>query len=301
MPASKWASVRTARALQPIKAKPNFFRLLLLLAAAYSYVLVQLFQDEWKRAESSSGPIVLVLALWLLFRIWDESNVGNEIRRARVVGILLLFFFAAIMFMLGVVGQISELAYGSIIPFVSASILLFQNKTAQPKLMLPVFFLLFSIPLPGFIVDPITLPLKQVVAAATEGILHALAYPVARSGVIIYLGQYELQVADACAGLRTLFTLEALGLMYLNLFEFRSALRNICLALLVVPISIIANIIRVVSLCLITYTWGDDAGQGFLHQFAGMVLFLCALLLLLAADSGLRAVVRCRRATRVSN
>ena len=93
-----------------------------------------------------------------------------------------------------------------------------------------------------------------------------------------------LLVADACAGLHTLLTLEALGLLYLKLVQRGSALRNIGLAVLVVPISFTANVIRVTTLSLITYYFGEEAGQGFLHGFAGMVLFLSALFLIFGLD-----------------
>jgi exosortase/archaeosortase family protein len=95
-------------------------------------------------------------------------------------------------------------------------------------------------------------------------------------------------VADACAGLHTLFSLEAMGLLYLNVVRHSSLLRNIALAILIVPISFIANVIRVIVLALITYHFGDEAGQGFLHGFAGMVLFMTALMFIIATDSGLR-------------
>jgi exosortase/archaeosortase family protein len=62
-------------------------------------------------------------------------------------------------------------------------------------------------------------------------------------------------------------------------------LRNLVLAILVVPISFIANVIRVIILVLVTYHFGDEAGQGFVHTFAGMVLFLVGLTMMLATDS----------------
>ena len=83
--------------------------------------------------------------------------------------------------------------------------------------------------------------------------------------MIIQIGQYQLLVADACAGLNTLFTLEALGLLYLNVIRHSSLVRNIGLALLIIPISFTANVIRVMALTLITFYFGDEAGQGFLH------------------------------------
>jgi exosortase B len=158
-----------------------------------------------------------------------------------------------------------------------------------------IFFLLFMVPLPGVVVDTLTQPMKLAVSTVAESILYAFGYPVARTGVILQVGPYQLLVADACAGLNTLLTLEALGLLYLNLVRHESALRNITLAILIVPISFAANVIRVIALTLITFHFGDEAGQGFLHGFAGMVLFLAALSLIIAADTATRAVVRARQ------
>lgn len=130
--------------------------------------------------------------------------------------------------------------------------------------------------------------MKMAVSYFAEAILFAAGYPIARSGVILQIGQYQLLVADACAGLHTLFTLEAMGLLYLNLVQHSSAVRNIVLALLIIPISFVSNVVRVIVLTLVTYHLGDEAGQGFLHGFAGMVLFLSGLLLIIVADSLLR-------------
>jgi exosortase len=141
------------------------------------------------------------------------------------------------------------------------------------------------IPLPGSVVDALTQPMKIVVSYAAEYVLHWLNYPVARSGVILHVGQYRLLVADACAGLNSLFTLEAMGLLYMNVMRHESVARNAVLATLIVPISMTANIIRVVTLALVTYYFGDEAGQGFVHDFSGILLFLTALLLIIGTDS----------------
>jgi len=161
----------------------------------------------------------------------------------------------------------------------------------------PLFFMLFLVPLPATMVDAVTQPLKLAVSSVATTILFGAGYPIARTGVILQIGQYQLLVADACAGLHTLFSLEAMGLLYLNVVRHTSLLRNVALAILIVPISFMANVIRVIVLALITYHFGDEAGQGFLHGFAGLVLFMAALLLITGADSLLRLGVRHREAT----
>ncbi len=155
--------------------------------------------------------------------------------------------------------------------------------------------MLFMVPLPPQVVDVVTMPMKMAVSYAAENILYAVGYPIGRNGVVLQIGQYMLLVADACAGLQTLLTLEALGLLYLNLVRRDSLFRNVTLAVLIVPISFTANVIRVIALSLITYHFGNEAGQGFLHGFAGMVLFLSALVLIIAFDSFLQFVEGLRR------
>jgi len=183
---------------------------------------------------------------------------------------------------------------GSVIWLLTAILLLMRGGTALKTLWFPLFFMLFMIPLPSTFVDAVTMPMKMAVSYVAETILFWFNYPIARTGVILQIGQYKLLVADACAGLHTLFTLEALGLLYLNLVRHDSLFRNVALAILIVPISFTANVIRVVVLTLITYHFGDEAGQGFLHGFAGMVLFLSALLLIIGVDSLLQMAVRLR-------
>jgi exosortase len=135
------------------------------------------------------------------------------------------------------------------------------------------------------------MPMKMAVSYVAEQVLYWANYPIARDGVILQIGQYQLLVADACAGLHTLLTLEALGLFYLNVVSHSSVFRNVALAILIIPISFAANVTRVIFLSLITYYFGDAAGQGFLHWFAGMTLFLSALILILGVDKLLRLFV----------
>jgi exosortase/archaeosortase family protein len=95
-----------------------------------------------------------------------------------------------------------------------------------------------------------------------------------------------------------MFTLEALGMLYMNLMNYTSVARNVALALLLVPISFAANIVRVCILVLVTYHFGDEAGQGFVHGFAGMVLFMAALMFMLFVDKLLALFIPAQRKAR---
>ena len=259
--------------------------------------LVGLFRGIWSTEEQAHGPIILALSLWLIYRKWPEMLAASSGAPSSRAGWPLLAVFLP-MYVLGRSQQILSLEILALIGTGLALLLLKRGRPAARLLWFPFFFMLFMVPLPLPLVTTLTMPMKMAVSYVTEHILFLAGYPIARNGVILQIGQYQLLVADACAGLQTLLTLEALGLFYLNLVRHTSPFRNIVLALLIVPISFTANVIRVMVLTLITYYFGDAAGQGFLHGFAGMVLFISALLLILGVDSLLQWIVRKRAAGR---
>ena len=157
------------------------------------------------------------------------------------------------LYILGRSQDILIFEIGSVIWLLAAILLLTHGSAALKAQWFSLFFMLFMIPLPGAVVDALTMPMKMAVSYVAENILFWADYPIARTGVILQIGQYKLLVADACAGLHTLFTLEALGLLYLNIIRHDSLFRNVALAILIVPISFTANVIRVIILTLITY------------------------------------------------
>ena len=259
------------------------------LASLYTPSFWDLFHGLWAGDQQGHGPIVLGIALWMLWKKHGELMALP--RQPRTGAGWALLAFGLLLYLVGRSQNILIFEVGSIVPM-TASVLMLLSGTAALRLMwFPLFFMVFMVPLPGLFVDALTQPMKMAVSYMAEWVLYHLGYPISRSGVILQIGQYQLLVADACAGLNTLFTLEALGLLYLNLVRYQSALRNVLLAILIVPISFAANVIRVMVLTLITYHFGDEAGQGFLHGFAGMVLFLAALTLIIATDGVLRMLV----------
>jgi exosortase B len=260
--------------------------------ALYVPTARDLFQNVWASDQQGHGPMVFLIAMWLLWRKWPEV-VALPAQPAPWRG-WGCFGFGLLLYVFGRAQGIQMFEVGSFLWLLAGAILVLRGTAALGSVWFPMFFLLFMVPLPGVVVDTLTQPMKLAVSSVAEFILYNAGYAVARTGVILQVGPYQLLVADACAGLNTLLTLEALGLLYLNLVRHESAARNITLALLIVPISFAANVIRVIALALITYHLGDAAGQGFLHGFAGMVLFLAALLLILSADSLVRVVVRHR-------
>ena len=265
------------------------------LIVLYLPSLTDLLNGLWSTDQQAHGPIVLGIACWLIYRKWPDMVRVSEGQSTARVG-WPIFIFGLLLYILGRSQDILMFEIGSAIWLLTAIILLVYGHAALKAQWFPLFFMLFMIPLPGAVVDALTMPMKMAVSYVAEHILFWAGYPIARTGVILQIGQYKLLVADACAGLHTLFTLEALGLLYLNVIQHDSLFRNVTLAILIIPISFTANVIRVMILTVITYHFGDEAGQGFLHGFAGIVLFLSALLLIIGVDLLLQLGVKLRDA-----
>ena len=258
------------------------------LLVLYVPSLYDLFTGIWSSDEQMHGPIVLGISLWLMYRNWGAMEQAAKGKAGCAWG-WPIFVFGLLLYVLGRSQEIMSFEAGSAIWLLTGLVLLGRGTNALKAQWFALFFMLFMVPLPAAVVDTVTLPMKTAVSYVAEHVLFWAGYPISRTGVILQIGQYMLLVADACAGLHTLLSLEALGLLYLNLVRHDSPFRNAGLAIMIVPISFTANVIRVMSLTLITYHFGDAAGQGFLHKFAGVVLFLSALLLIIGLDSLLQA------------
>lgn len=268
--------------------------LLLGLAVLYGPTVIDFAAGPWRGDRNSHGPIVLAVSAWYFYfhskRLMEQGEAIARVPAPRRGWLVLVL--GLLVYVLGRSQSLPLLELGSLIPVLLGLVLINFGVAVAKRFWFAFFLLCFAVPLPASVVDFITQPMKIGASWATEQVLYWLGYPVARSGVILTIGRYQLLVADACAGLNSLFTLEALGLLYMNVVRHESVFRNIALAVLIVPISFSSNVIRILILALLTYYMGDAVGQGFMHELSGMVLFLTALMLIVATDTALRTVSR---------
>ena len=262
------------------------------LGALYVPTYFELARTVWQTDEQGHGPLILAVTVFLMWRSRDTLTAGAGQPWFTLGGTLLAL--GLLGYVLGRSQDIPVFEVGSQILVLMGVVLIAWGWPALRPAWFPILFLVFMVPLPGVLVDSLTLPLKHAVSVVAEQLLYWAGYPVARRGVVLTVGQYELLVADACSGLHSMFSLSALGLLYLHLMRHTNWVRNGLLIVSILPIAFAANILRVLVLVLVTYHLGDAAGQGFLHGSAGIVLFMAALLMLLLLDQGLSRVKRLR-------
>jgi exosortase B len=252
------------------------------LLALYLPVCWELSTTIWQTDEHGHGPIILIIVMWLIWR--ERTALAPRGVPAPSTGLGLLIFGLA-MYILGRTNDVTIFEVAALLPILAGSVLAMRGWQTLRSMWFPLAFIIFMVPLPGVLVDALTGPLKQHVSEIAEQLLYAAGYPVGRTGVMLTIGQYQLLVADACSGLNSMFSLTALGLLYLYLLPRRNWLHSSIIIAAILPIAFAANIVRVLVLVLVTYYFGDAAGQGFLHGAAGMVLAMAALIIILCADA----------------
>jgi exosortase len=139
--------------------------------------------------------------------------------------------------------------------------------------------------MPDWIIDAATVPLKVFISNVVTRVLYAAGLPIAQNGVMIMIGSYQLLVKDACSGMNSIFALSAIGVFYAYAFRWEEKIRSLILLISIIPITILANFIRVISLVLIAYYGGPDLLEGIVHDLTGIGLFVVAIILLFVLDA----------------
>jgi exosortase B len=263
-------------------ARAGWLALAAALAFLYVPTYIGLAQGLWRDDEYAHGPLVLAIFAWLVWR--ERSALASEAGRPSIVPGALLTAIGLVLYALGRSQSIALFEAASHVPLFAGLALLAGGWTTLRRLGFAIAFLFFAIPLPGFILAAATGPLKELVSATVVVSLHALGYPASRDGVVIALGGQQLLVADACSGLSSIFALTALTALYAHLTGGLMRMRAALLLGAVVPVAILANVLRVLVLCLVAFHLGEPAAEGVLHGVAGMLIFAGALTLLLGID-----------------
>jgi len=244
--------------------------------------MIFVVEQSWSGEEGAHGPIVLLTGLWLLHRRWREVSDYAAPAPSGIIWLLL-----AILIPLQIFARITQIVeIEGYLMYAAVLVVLYSvvGFEVMKRLWFPLFYLAFIFPPPETLVAFVTVPMKIWLSEAAIWFLSLFGYPIGGEGVRIYIGQYELLVAAACSGINSIISLSAISLFYIYMRHQARWRYALLLVLLIVPVALIANFFRVLILILLTYHAGEAAAQGFLHNFAGIVMFAIALVTIFALD-----------------
>lgn len=259
----------------------HLIAILLALLAAYMPVYGELATSVWHQEAYAHGPLILLAVLALV--VANRAELSRLAPTGRPLAGVMVLVAGLAMLWLGVMRAFPALMAASHIPVFAGVVMMLWGKRGLRTLWFPLLYLVFLIPLPAIFIEVMTWQMKEWVALTSVGLLDALGYPVARSGMIILFGQYQMLIANACSGLHSMLSLSALGMLYAYLAARNDRLRVMLLLSGMLPIALAANILRTLVLLLVTFHAGDAVGR-YWHELMGTIIFIVALAMLLVFD-----------------
>lgn len=245
------------------------------LGYIYADSLVFLFV-QWGRDDYSHGPFIPIISAVLIWQRWPQvSRVGIS---PSWWGPLLVAI-GMLLFILGDYATLYVVLHLSLWIVIIGVVLSFIGRPAMRVLAFPLSYLLTAIPLPVFLYNTLSNQLQLWSSALGVGFLQAIGVTAFREGNVIDLGPVQLQVAEACSGIRYLFPLTSLALLCAYLYRDR-LWKRVVLVVSALPVSIFINGLRIGIVGVLVEFYGPQAAEGFLHLFEGWVLFLATLGLL---------------------
>lgn len=244
--------------------------------------MIQVATQTWTTEQGGHGPLVLATGLWAVWRELKGKDIA--VRPGNLLIGLPLLALTLVVFVVTRIAGILEIEDFAMYAAVIDGAYIVFGGAVMRAIWFPLVYLAFALPPPDSVVAIVTQPIKIAISTWAVVALRLFGYPVASSGVTIQIGQYQLLVAAACAGLNSIVTLTALCLFYVYLKYRSNPVAFVVIALAALPVAVISNFIRVLVLVLITYHFGDAAAQGFIHDFAGLTMFAVALATIFVVD-----------------
>lgn len=230
----------------------------------------------WKRDEYSHGPLIPFITF---FFIWQLKNKLQLIKfDGSFIGVVLLI----LGLLLSIVGTLSTIYmivhYGTIISLFGLALSI-VGRRGFSLIIVPLFILVFMVPLPQFFYLNLSQKLQLISSAVGVDVIRMFGVSVYLEGNVIDLGSYKLQVVDACSGLRYLFPLMSFGLICAYLFK-APIWQRVFIFLSTIPITVFMNSFRIGVIGVLVDRFGEEQAEGFLHDFEGWVIFMTCVAIL---------------------
>lgn len=281
---------------QPVSVEPNLelsrrvwvptVVLGVLLFALYYRVVIKLVSDWYNIPDYSHG---LLIPFFVLYLVWDKraTFLATPVKPSwGGIGLILAGIFLLLVGVFGADLFLSRISF--LILMAGIIVLLLGRKMLRESIFL-FFVCLLAIPLPVLVMNHITFPLQLMASKLASGLLPLAGVPVLREGNVIQLPAMQLEVAEACSGIRSLMSLFTVAIIYGYFLEKGMARRTV-LALASIPIAVAANALRIFGTGLCVQYWDPDKAQGFFHEFSGFLVFLVSLSLLYMVHVAMRVL-----------
>ena len=265
-----------ARASDPTRIKLELAILLALWAISFYPVYPGLVHTWLNHPNNSHGILVPLICLYFIWQKREKLTL-TEVSGCGLGGAILIGSMGC--YVLSLAGAVTVVSRLMIVSSLIGLVLFTLGKTIFKTVAFPLCFLFFMVPVPDSIVAIVAFPLQLFATKVSSFFIGMLSIPVYREGNMLYFAKTQLEVAEACSGIRSLISIIMISVIFLYLLKGGWIKRAIFFAS-AVPVALLANILRVSGTGVLAHFYGEKVARGFLHEFSGLAVFAFGFLLL---------------------
>ena len=250
----------------------------LVLVAAFYFGSFLYLIDKWTTSDEYSHG--LLIPFLIVYIVWSERGLIFDHKWVPAPSGLTLVIFGLVLNIAAVAADIESVKVYSMIVVTFGVLLVFSGTAITKRLLFPILLFLFAVPLPNLFNVLLTSKMQFISSSLGVWMLRVMGFAVYQDGNVIDMHNFKLLVAEACSGLRYLYPLMSIGLLLSYFYKGPRWIR-FSIFIATVPVTIVMNSLRIAITGILIKNWGNEAAEGFLHDFEGWVVFIAALLLLL--------------------
>ena len=264
--------------------KPTTIKIsiLFILWATIFYPLYPDLITAWLGSSNSDNSYGILVPFISLYFIWTKKDQLEQAGFANSSSGLVILMASLLIYLVSYAGGVVFMQRMMIVLSLNGLVLYLFGKEPYKILLFPLLFLFFMVPIPESVVNMVSFPLQTYATIISSKIIQWCGIPVYREGHMLYFTQTQLEVAEACSGIRSISALLMLSVIFMHQQCDNNRTRKTIIILSSVIIAFIANILRVSGTGVLAHFFGARVARGFLHEFSGMAVFAFGFLLLFA-------------------
>jgi len=255
----------------------KFLLLLGLWLVAFIPVYPLMVWTWLNHSDNSHGTLVPLVSLYF---IWQKKEKLRSIRVSNSNFGAIILLISVVLYLLSYAGGVAVVSRAMIVSSLIGLVIFALGKEFFSLLAFPLLYLFFMVPVPDSILGLVAFPLQLFATKVSASVIHLFSIPAYREGNMLYFAQTQLEVAEACSGIRSIMSFGMLSLIFAYMMD-KIWWKRIVLVLSTIPLALFANIVRVTGTGILAHFYGSGVALGFLHEFSGFAVFAFGFVLLL--------------------
>ncbi len=250
--------------------KLKFSVLVVLWVFAFLPIYQELFHTWLNSPNNSHGILVPIISGYLIWR--KRRQLVNIKKTGSLSGVIVLSVSLAI-YIIAYAGSLAVVCRTMIVFSLIGLVMAYFGTQVTKQLLFPLLFLLFMVPVPDSIYTLFAFPLQLFATKVSTSLIQAIGISAYREGNMVYFANTQLEIAEACSGLRSMMAFLMLASLFAYLLNNEKKVKRVLMIMSAIPLALVANIFRVTGTGILASIYGDKVARGFLHEFSGLAVF----------------------------